>query len=584
MADGVALKRIPYGEVDFRAIRQENSAYVDKTRYIEVLEKYGGDSSLIVRPRRFGKTLFTKMLEAYYDECLAEEFEKNFAGTYIGEHKTALANSFRVIHFDFSGFSSSPNIVKRFDESIRTSIETFFSKYPHSRQERILDGEFPDASSLLEAFFGILGNAYEQKLYVIVDEYDQFANNILASDVGRFRDMTSKEGFYKDFFTTLKKGTTGVVARVFITGVSVFSLDSMTSGFNIADKISTSMRFAGMFGFNESELRKLIPQVVDLEACGLTLGYVVDHMKEWYNGYRFSSRSNETVFNPTMCLYYLYELRREQAEPEDMVDSNLGQDLDKIEGILKPWKKDLVREVLELALCNKPIPFKEKPTDLNLNKEATTLDKTALLSTLFYFGFLTFCESKNSEEKPSLCIPNKAVRIQFFSYFRKYILGDSSYEFIDSEFKPTVSALISGNPEPFFKLVCNFYSDASGLHNHSHIRESDFQTLLVANLNLADQYDVQCECEVRGNDAKGYADILATPKKGRAAKYSYLIEIKHLKVEEGKNPSVLQDTVDEAKAQLARYSLGNNVSGIENLKRIVAVFVGVELKVLEVYC
>ena len=56
-----------------------------------------------------------------------------------------------------------------------------------------------------------------------------------------------------------------------------------------------------------------------------------------------------------------------------------------------------------------------------------------------------------------------------------------------------------------------------------------------------------------------------------------------MKVEEGKNPSVLQDTIDETRAQLARYSLGNNISNIENLKRIVAVFVGVELNVLDVY-
>ncbi len=306
-------------------------------------------------------------------------------------------------------------------------------------------------------------------------------------------------------------------------------------------------------------------------------------MEEWYNGYRFSSRINETVFNPTMCLYYLDTLRREQVEPEDMIDSNLGQDLNKIEGILKPWKRELVREILELALCNKPIPFKEKPSDLNLNKEETTLDKTALLSTLFYFGFLTFCERKDSEDKPSLCIPNKAARVQVFSYFQKHIMCDANYEFIDSEFKPTVASLISGKPEPFFNLVCSRYGDASGLRSHAHLSESDFQTLLISNFVFTDQYDIQSEYEVRGMEAKGYADILATPKRGSSAKYSYLNEIKHLKAEEGKKASLLEDTVDEAKAQLTRYSLGNNISNIENLKRIVAVFVGVELKVFEVF-
>ncbi len=578
------LKVIPYGKTDFRSMRQGNFAYVDKTRYIEMLETYASEFPFIVRPRRFGKTLFTQMLEAYYDEFYANDFEKNFEGTYIGEHKTELANSFRVLHFDFSGIPYSEDIRGSFLSKVRNSVTDYFERYPHPKQEEILKSSTNNAADFISDFFALLNREFPGKIYVIIDEYDQFANDILSADIEEFKKITSAhEAYYKAFFMRIKEATQVAVTRVFITGVSAFSLDSMTSGFNIADKISTSVRFAGMFGFNESELRNLIPQVLDLEGCGLSLDYVVNHMKEWYNGYRFSSRSNETVFNPTMCLYYLNSLRREQAEPEDMIDSNLGQNLDKIQGILKPWKKDLVREILDLALCNKPIPFKEKPSDLNLNKETTLLDKSTLLSTLFYFGFLTFCERKDNVKRPALCIPNRAVRIQFFTYFRKYVLCDTNYEFIDSEFKPTVSALISGKPEPFFDLVCNLYSDASGLHSHAHIRESDFQTLLIGNLNLTDQYDVQSEYEVRGAESKGYADILVTPKKESTAKYSYLIEIKHLKAEEGKNAALLEKTVLEAKAQLARYGHGKNIDKIENFKRIVAVFVGVDLKVLEVF-
>ena len=577
MTGTTMLKTIPYGKTEFHSMRQGNFAYVDKTRYIELLERYGSEFPFIVRPRRFGKTLFTQMLEAYYDEYCADQFEKNFSDTYIGEHKTALASSFRVIHFDFSGFSSSPNIIKRFDESVRTSIETFFSKYPHPRQERVLDREFPDASSMLEAFFGILGDVYEPKLYVIIDEYDQFANEILASDVGHFKDITSKKGFYKDFFTTLKKGTTGVVARVFITGVSLISLDSMTSGFNIATNISMEAPFAGMFGFTESELRKLIPEVVDLKPTGLSTDDVIAKMKEWYNGYRFSPFSSETVFNSTMCLYALSKILLRGKLPAKMTDRNLGQNIDKIDGILRLASPRLVKEILEKALNNVPLPFEEEGADLNLNLEKD-VGEFEVLSILFYMGFLTYTEGGDT----ALCIPNRAVRIQFLEYFLKHILQVKS-EFVNSDFVKTLAPLSAGNPEPFFNFACNRYSDASGLHDHAHLNESNFQTLLVSNFILTDLYDIQSEYEVRGSDAKGYADILATPKKGSVAKYSYLIELKHLKVEEGKSVSRLQDTVDEAKKQLARYSLGNNVSNIENLKRIVAVFVGVELKVLEVY-
>ena len=67
------------------------------------------------------------------------------------------------------------------------------------------------------------------------------------------------------------------------------------------------------------------------------------------------------------------------------------------------------------------------------------------------------------------------------------------------------------------------------------------------------------------------------------AKFSYLIEIKHLKASEGRKKATLEKTISEAKAQLDRYAQGRNIRNIKKLKRVIAVFVGVELKVLEVF-
>lgn len=80
MFNSVSLKTSPYGKVDFAYIREHGLAYADKTRFIEALEKCGADYPFIVRPRRFGKTLATNMLEAYYDEAAADRFEKTFTG------------------------------------------------------------------------------------------------------------------------------------------------------------------------------------------------------------------------------------------------------------------------------------------------------------------------------------------------------------------------------------------------------------------------------------------------------------------------------------------------------------------------
>ncbi len=99
------LKLVPYGDGDFVSIRNGGYAYVDKTSFIESLERGGVKHPFIVRPRRFGKTLFTSMLKAYYDVVSSDRFEELFKGTYIAEHKTASAGKFRVLRLDFSGIS-----------------------------------------------------------------------------------------------------------------------------------------------------------------------------------------------------------------------------------------------------------------------------------------------------------------------------------------------------------------------------------------------------------------------------------------------------------------------------------------------
>lgn len=102
MTDKLRLKVLPRGKADFCTIRERGMAVVDKTQFIESVENCGSDYVRIVRPRRFGKSLSVNMLEAYYDEAAAGDFDKVFVGTYISEHKTALAGAFRVLHLDFS--------------------------------------------------------------------------------------------------------------------------------------------------------------------------------------------------------------------------------------------------------------------------------------------------------------------------------------------------------------------------------------------------------------------------------------------------------------------------------------------------
>lgn len=83
----IEAKRVPYGVTDFLRVIRENQYYVDKTMYIPLLEAQP-DYLIFIRPRRFGKSLFLSMLEAYYDCKLKDQFQEIFGGLWIGRQPT----------------------------------------------------------------------------------------------------------------------------------------------------------------------------------------------------------------------------------------------------------------------------------------------------------------------------------------------------------------------------------------------------------------------------------------------------------------------------------------------------------------
>src|SRR5574344_2013539 len=95
------IRQIPYGVSDFLSLRKRNLYYIDKTMYLEKLEKQP-DTLIFIRPRRFGKSLFISMMKAYYDKRMADRFDELFGGLWIGSHPTPIRNRYHVLHLDFS--------------------------------------------------------------------------------------------------------------------------------------------------------------------------------------------------------------------------------------------------------------------------------------------------------------------------------------------------------------------------------------------------------------------------------------------------------------------------------------------------
>ena len=569
------LKEVPYGVSDFQLFRENNLAYVDKTQFIELLERSKFFFPFIVRPRRFGKTLFTKILRAYYDVAATKDFDCNFAGTYIGSHKTPLANKYRVIQFDFSSIEAE-NFAEGFLENVRSGLEIFCRRNGFEEGKTLIRKEYKSATQLLKRFVALYGDYYKEKIYLIIDEYDQSPNDVLAVSLEDFRALTRAGGLLKTFYSELKSmsGGDGAIEKIFITGVTSIQLDSMTSGFSNANNLTYDPMFAGMFGFTEEELRNLIPQIIDLKKYGKTLDEVLNRMREWYNGYVFCPDVEVTVFNSSMCLNYLKTIARTNQEPRNMLDSSVANSLDKIESILSLGDAAFVRDILSKALRHEPIPFGGEVQVLNLNDRAQ-FDNESVLSALIYMGFLTFSPGNWN----TLVVPNRAIGIQFFEYYFKKVLGASRGGFDKAEFAAAYRALAAGDPMPWLQLSEARLGESSGVHLNMHTTENSLQLMLSATLWFSEDYKAQLEVESRGKDS-GYMDMLLVPQKSKTLP-TYIVELKHVGTDA--TEVAVAKELKEAKKQAERYSAGEAVKETPNLKRVALVYRGLRLAKAEVF-
>ena len=404
---------------------------------------------------------------------------------------------------------------------------------------------------------------------MIIDEYDQFANDILSSDPKKFKQITSREGFLRNFYTNIKDATSNFIARTFITGVTTISLDSLSSGFNIAKNYSTEPELAATYGFTESELRDLIAETVDLKAYGQTLDQVFVRMKDYYNGYRFSPRSDVTVFNAAMCWYYLDHIRHNKDEPDNMLDPSVASDLDKIHGILSCGDEAVRRRIVEDALAGRPIAFPVLADSLNINQR-NNFNEPELLSTLFYLGYLTYAPGQTKQ----LVCPNKAIREQFFGYYFKKLNHLRDVTFTGGEIKEEAMALNKGNMEPFVRAAAARLTRNVGLHALTHLNETALQFYLLAAAGATSDFKVTAEEEARG---KGYADLVFRPTEASGSDFMYLLELKYLP--KGKEPKAadLSKLMSEAEEQLNRYASAPDFVTEKTVKKVAVLFVGTEV-------
>jgi hypothetical protein len=397
------IRRIPYGISNFYDLITKNYVYVDKTRYIELLEWESNPYQLFIRPRKFGKSRLTTMLNYYYDPIHADKAGEVFKDLYIGSHPTDDRGKLAVLNFDFSGIDtgSEEGFITSFSGKIQSKLAHFLVAHrDYPRAEDILKEVLyaPATPSLLTKVFRFAEDIHIG-LYVVIDEYDHFANDLIAmgTRIGNdvYKRMVSANGTVRDFYETLKDGTKTVVKRIFMTGISPVLLNDLTSGFNIADNITLKSQYNEMLGFTLEEV-DFVARSVGIEPDSIDID-----IAKYYNGYCFCKNGKCSVYNPAMVLSYFKQLFDDPDERQ-IVDPNLRTDYTRLKLLVQDEnnRKRLLRII------------KNNGIDSNIIQQFSIDNLQSdeyFVSLLFYMGLLTVDKDKSAFGL-HLKIPNYAIQ------------------------------------------------------------------------------------------------------------------------------------------------------------------------------
>ena len=570
------LRRIPYGMMNFVAIREDNYYYVDKTRYIESVEN-SNRFFFFIRPRRFGKSLTMSMLQHYYDINQSSKFERLYGDLYIGKNPTPNHNKYLVIHLNFAVIDAElGNYRSSMDAHCNTAFNFFCDVYEQYLPKGIKEG-MNKKNGCVEQLDYLYKEAVKTgaRIYLFIDEYDHFTNNILsdASRLEEYKQETHGTGYLRTFFDTIKAGTYSSIERVFVTGVSPVTLDDLTSGFNIGTNYSLAYGFNEMVGFTEREVREMLTYYSTQYEFHHTIDELIETIKPYYDNYCFAEEAygETTMYNSNMVLSFLYKYIDNRCRiPSRMLDENIRVDYNKLRMLIRKDKEFAHDASIIQTLVSQGFVTGELKEGFPAENIA---DNDNFVSLLYYFGMVTIGGTYKGESK--FIIPNEVVREQIFSYLLDtYKDNDLSFESYDIRKKEQLMAY-DGDFKPFFQYIADsIYTFASQRDRMKG--EACVHGYTLALTSQCRFYRPISELDNQG----GYADIFLRPLHEifTDMEHSYIIELKYLKSHACDED--VKSAVEQAKAQVCRYAdtvtVGESI-GQTSLHKVYVVYRGVEM-------
>lgn len=555
------MKRIPYGISNFQVLREKDYIYVDKTSYIELLDRYA-PYQFFIRPRRFGKSLFISMLENYYDINKRDKFEELFGDLYIGKNPTDERNKFLVWKISFAGIDAGhgeEELRKSFNSKVILSVKKFMSQYSYLLEDKTISKEV-DSAEIAVQYISLLASKINKPVFVLIDEYDNFANELITGGKqNTYSSILHGEGFVKVFYKAVKDATMDNFNRLFMTGVSPIMLDDLTSGFNITRNYTLDENLNAMLGFTRDELSWIMDEV-NIKTPELRKKICTD-MITYYNGYKFNKNSS-SVFNPDMSMYFLDNYLVYNRYPEEMIDNNVKTDYGKVNQLTYNFND---REALEEIMTTG-----ETSTMLvdRFNIHTMYSVKENFKSLLFYLGMLTI-----KEQGPLgtvLRIPNYVIKTIYWEQYFQNI--NQQYNIKIQDIRIAVNEMrMCGNIEPLIELLKVILEDLS---NRDLIKmdEKNIKMMILTILAIDSTYFVKSEDE----NSNGYVDVMLKRKMQfkDITKFQWIIELKYIKESE---KNTLEKVKEDGMKQLKDYEQSKMVQeelAGEELKKALIIVVG----------
>lgn len=553
IVDNAGWGELPIGIEDFETVLR-NFVYVDKTLVVRDLIRRQG-TTLFCRPRRFGKSLFIRMLQCFFEAPVKgfvrdrRQLFQNLAIAEAGERFWRHCGIHPVIRVNLSGVDGKTWAEAR--ELLTSQVASEYERHRYvlgcgimsdeaeAKYRNLLakEGSRSDLSESLSWLSDVLRDFHGQQTVILVDEYD---NPIVRGHIAGWREEVTT--FMRTWLTGALKDTDSLFFAA-LTGVQRVSKESIFSDLNnITVDTPLNHQYAESFGFTEAEAEALAAHVGMAER--------VDDMRTWYDGYSFGGTR---VYNPWSTLNFLRE------------------------GIMQPYWANtsgnaIVKELIahadaaterELGILAQGGGL-EHAIDLSTVFDDLKDNPDAVWSQLYLAGYLTTDDVEfpnDAEISRRLRIPNGEVR-RLFS--KELVIRANRVAGSAGRLRDLYGAMASADPARLDAVLGSIVLDSPSFHDLTD--EGHCHMLLLAMLYDMPGYRMP---ESNRESGTGRSDILLRPDAAHAASLpAIVIEVKRMR-RRGKDEPTLEALAaharDVALAQAREREYGHGVEAAGRL-------------------